>query len=442
MQRRQKPVLAHILRFCAYLSTLISIVIFFAVSPLVLAKFGVNYETSGGSPIEKVHPGTFVAVLALALRLASSAHPIKLLWHLMTHQLGLFFFICTYFFATAYAALFLKVPFSPMVDTFLLPAVFALLLQDLDERSARFLALILGLLLCANACIAFAEYLLHWRLVAFDVPEGVTADPRRADLVFDWRASLALEWRATALLGHPLENGFIISAFILSLASAGSRWIPTIVRFPLLLLELASMVTFGSRASLVLTLIFTSLIASYRTAIFLMQRKRLNLNVAIIAVLIPPLLAGLSAYLSETGFFDRLIERFSNDSGSAETRLRMFEMFRPIGVYDLLFGPDQAVTKTWQRLEGLEFGIESFWVGLPLLYGLIISIVIFIGLASFCHALIKISGRGTAIVLLVFFLTASTSASLTEKAPSLGMVTVIVMLFLRKDTRPTFAARV
>ncbi len=431
----QKPVVRRLLNLCAYLLTLLSIVVLFAVSSLVLSAVGINYDTSGGSALEKIHPGTFIAILALALRLASSPHPFALLWRLMTAQFGLLFFIGVYLFATIYTVLFLKVPQTPMVDTFLLPIVFTLLLQDLDERSARFLALLLGVLLCANAFIALAEYLLHWHLVAFKTPEGVTADPRRTDLVFDWRATLDIEWRATALLGHPLQNGLIISAFILILESAGSSWIPAFIRFPLLLLEMASMVTFGSRVSLVLTIIFTALIASYRIAIFLMHRQRVGLKISIIAVLFPPILAGFSAYLAETGFFDRLIERFSDDAGSAETRVRMFEMFRPIGLYDLLFGPDQAVVTTWQRLEGLEFGIESFWVGMPLTYGLVISVFIFAGLAAFSLALIKMSGKGASVILLVFFLTASTSASLAQKTPALGMATVMILLFLRKDTR-------
>jgi len=353
----------------------------------------------------------------------------------MTSQLGFLFFIGVYFFASAYTVLFLKVPQTPMIDTFLLPIIFTLLLQDLDERSARLLALVLGALLCANAFVALAEYLFHWHLVTFQPPEGVTADPTRTDLVFDWRATLELEWRATALLGHPLQNGLIISAFILILASPGSGWIPAFIRFPLLLLELASMVTFGSRVSLVLTLLFTALIASCRIALFLMRRERVGLNISIIAVLLPPILASLGAYLAETGFFDRLIERFSNDAGSADTRIRMFEMFRPVSTYDLLFGPDQGLIATWQRIEGLEFGIESFWVGMPLIYGLVISIFIFAGLAAFCHALVKMSGRGAFVILFVFFLTASTSASLSEKTTALGMVTAMILLFLRKDTR-------
>jgi hypothetical protein len=431
--RGPRPVVANLLHLGAYLATFAAVVVFFTISPLALAKFGVNYETSGGSPLSKIHPGTFLAILALGLRLASSAHPVKLLWHLMTARIGLFLFICAYGFATAYTVLFLKVPFTPMIDTFLLPIIFTLLLQDLDPRSSRLLAIALGLILCANAFIALAEYLLHWHLVTFEVPEGVTADPRRTDLVFDWRATLELEWRATALLGHPLENGLIISAFILILASAGSRWIPTGIRLPLLLLELVSMVTFGSRVSLVLTLLFTGLIALYRVAVFLMRGQRLSRNIAIVAVLCPPIFAALSAYLADTGFFDRLIDRFSNDAGSADTRVRMFEMFRPISTYDLLFGPDQALTATWQRLEGLEFGIESFWVGMPLTYGLIISIIVFIGLACFCHAIIKMTAGGAAVVLLVFFMTASTSASLAQKTPALGMVTVMILLFLRKS---------
>lgn len=429
----RQPVVARLLRLGAYLMTMLSIVVFFAISPLVLSKMGINYETAGGSPLEKMHPGTLLAIMALALRLASSGEPLKLFWHLLTHQMGLFLFTGSYLIATVYTVLFLKVPFTPMVDTFLLPVVFALLLQDLDERAARFLALVLGLVLCANAFIALAEYLLNWRLVTLNLPEGVTGDPSRTDLVFDWRATLDLEWRATALLGHPLQNGLIVGSFILILASPGAGWIPNIVRLPLLLIELASMVTFGSRVSLSLTILFGSLLIVRRFAIFLARRERVSRNVVIAAVLCLPVFTGFCAYLAEAGFFDRLIERFGSDAGSAATRVTMFEMFRPISFYDLLFGPDQALTATWRRMEGLEFGIESFWVGMPLIYGLLISAVIFAGLACFCYALIKMGGRGTTSILLTFFLTASTSASLSGKTPALGMETVMILLFLRKD---------
>lgn len=431
--RQRKPFAARSLRLAAYLLTLAAVVTFFSISPLVLGVIGINYETAGGSPIEKIHPGTYLAVLALCLRLASCARPIKLFWHLLSQQIGLFLFACAYVTTTVYTILFLKVPFTPMVDTFFMPIVVALLLQDLDERAARFLALIAGLLLCANAFIALAEYLSSWHLITFQVPEGYTGDPTRTDLIFDWRATLAMEWRATALLGHPLENGMIITAFILLLASPGTDWIPNIVRLPLLLLELTSMVTFGARVSLLLCLTFTTLLVLRRASIFLMRRERAGRNITLFAVLCLPAFAVLAGVLAETGFFDRLIDRFTDDAGSAATRQIMFEMFRPIPFLDLLFGPDQAVIATWQRLEGLEFGIESFWIALPLTYGLVISAVLIAGLACFCHALIKMSGRGAALVLLVFFLTASTSASLGEKTPVLGMVTVLILLFARKN---------
>jgi hypothetical protein len=47
----------------------------------------------------------------------------------------------------------------------------------------------------ADALLALVEFSTGWRLI--HIPEGVTADPTRTDLVFDWRADLASDWRAT-----------------------------------------------------------------------------------------------------------------------------------------------------------------------------------------------------------------------------------------------------
>jgi hypothetical protein len=65
------------------------------------------------------------------------------------------------------------------------------------------------------------------------VPEGVTSDPTRTDLVFDWRADLATDWRATALFGHPLENAMLMGAFLICMASRGTAWLGTRLRLGL-----------------------------------------------------------------------------------------------------------------------------------------------------------------------------------------------------------------
>ena len=413
--------------------TALSIFVLFSVSPLVLGGIGFNYETPGGGAYEKIHPGTFLAAFALICRIAAARAPLLTAWKIFTASIGLTFFLGVWLALVTYAIVVLKIPFSPLIDTFLLPLIYAFLLRDMDERSARMLAYLVGGILAANAVIALAEYLTGWRLFTFEAPPGTTADPSRTDLVFDWRASLAMEWRATALLGHPLQNGMVIGGLIVALASPGANWIPPKIRWPLLGLEMLSMTAFGSRAALVMSLFIAFALLGLRLFLFLLRGDKLNLRAVALAIFCLPLAAIAGMVLNETGFFDRLIERFGSDAGSAQTRITMWELFRPIPFQDFLLGPDQDVVRTWQRMEGLEFGIESFWVGLPLTYGLLMSCLLFGGLAILTASIVRLTGRGTAITFLFFFLVASTSSSISGKTTALGMFVPIAFLLLRKN---------
>jgi hypothetical protein len=135
-----------------------------------------------------------------------------------------------------------------------------LLLNGLEERIARALAILLVAIFAADALLALVEFSTGWRLIHIEVPEGVTADPTRTDLVFDWRADLASDWRATALFGHPLENAMLMGAFLLCLVSRGTAWLGSGLRFGLGVLALLAMFAFGGRVSLV----FSMLIAGGR----------------------------------------------------------------------------------------------------------------------------------------------------------------------------------
>src|SRR5947209_6992226 len=63
--------------------TIAALVILCAVSPLTLAVYGVDYDTAGGSALAKIHPGTYLAVLALAARLLAAPHPSRTLQRLL-----------------------------------------------------------------------------------------------------------------------------------------------------------------------------------------------------------------------------------------------------------------------------------------------------------------------------------------------------------------------
>jgi hypothetical protein len=333
-------------------------------------------------------------------------------------------------------------PVTPLIDTFLLALVLALLLDGLDERIARLLAMMMVAIFAADAVLGLLEVSTGWRLIHISVPEGVTSDPTRTDLVFDWRADLASDWRATALFGHPLENAMLMGAFLVCLACRGTAWLGTRLRLVLGVLALLALFAFGGRASLVFSAFFIVLLGLAALARRLIAGRAFGFRLAGAILLILPLIAIGLAALGETGLFDRMAERFRADEGSALARFRMWRLFDPIPWRDLVLAPDQAVVKTWQRLEGLEFGIESFWVGFALTYGIVMSTVLIAGLAAFVVSVVRLSGRGALAVFLFYFAGASTSTSLSSKTTSFAMLTALILLLLRREDSRAFSGRI
>lgn len=440
MRQPRASVAALLRRLCArasFAATAASLALTLLLSALVLEQVGLtHYASPGGNILEKVHPGTWMAMVALGLRAAGERNPVAALRGQLSRYPQLLLYGLAVAAAGAHSALVSKTPITPLIDTFLLPAFYFLLLEDFDERSIRRLAWLVGAILAANALVGVAEYVSGWRLIPIDLPPDVTDDPRHAPgMVFDWRAALAADWRPTALLGHPLTNADITGVFVAALCARDAGWIAPGLRFGLLMLLLLALFSFGGRASLVVTLIVVAATAAGWLFRFLGGGVRVSLRRwAYVLLAAPFLLGGLDA-LIEAGFFDRMIDRFSNDAGSAETRMKMFELFRPFDVESLLLGPDAGVLATQQRLQGLEFGIESFVVGFILDYGLIVALLLFAGLGAFIAAILRAAGRGAGAALLVFFVVAATSESIAAKTTEFGVVVALAMLFIRPGRR-------
>jgi hypothetical protein len=405
------------------------------VSPLFLAVQGIDYDAAGGSAIEKIHPGTYLSVLALAVRLAAAPHPLRTLQRLLLGEPGLLIYLAALGLLAIYVAVVARLPVTLLIDSFLLALVLTLLLEGLNEGIARLLALLVVALFAADALLALTEFATGWRLIHISVPEGVTADPTRTDLVFDWRAAIAREWRATALFGHPLENAMLMGAFVIALASQGSRWLGTGLRLGLGIIGFLAMFAFGGRAALIFCGCGAVALISSRAARRLIAGRQFDLRLAGAVLLAMPVAAIALVLFTETGLFERVAQRFTTDLGSATSRVTMWTLFDPIPWRELFFGPDQAVVTTWQRLEGLEFGIESFWVAFALSYGLVMTTVLIAGLAAFVVSIVRLSGRGAIPVFLFFFAVASTSTSLSSKTTGFGILTVLILLVLRRDER-------
>ena len=111
----------------------------------------------------------------------------------------------------------------------------------------------------------------------------------------------------------------------------------------------------------------------------------------------------------------------------------MFSLFGPISYHDLFLHPDKDLVATLQRVYGLEFGIESSWLGMALTYGIIVTAIVTAGILAFLRSVLRACRQGALIVSLFYLALVSVSASLSGKTTTFAMVVALIVLFLRKD---------
>lgn len=440
--RSLAPELGATLAWLALAATFLAVVAMFAISPILLESRGIAYLDSGGGILSKVHPATFMALIALLMRCLASARPMRLAWRLPTSDGGVLLLLAATTIAAAFAVLVDKTPVTPLIDTLVLPVLVFLLLRDLDPAKTRLLATLVTFVLVANAALALYEFAHNWHLIQVPVPAGATDDPTKANGVFSWTVEQSQDWRAEALLGHPLVNGLIVGGFVLCLLSPAAAWIPTFWRLPLIAIESASMLAFGVRSPLVLLALLGGWLIASRVATAIGRGVRPSPGQLAGALVGLALFTLLAVIVVQSGFADKTIDRFTNDAGSARTRLTMFSLFAPMTLTDLVLHPDKDLVATLQRINGLEFGIESSWIGLVLTYGLVVAGIIAAGLLAFMRSLARVSGRGAALALFYYLVLVSVTASLSGKTTTLAMEVAVLMLFLgRVDTVRTRRAR-
>lgn len=386
----------------------------FAVSNLLLTRLGIEYDTIGGSPLEKIHPATYLALVTFAWFLVARADPVGEIAGIVSYHKWLLLFLCTWLFLLGDIAFVQKTPFTAIVDTFLLPMLLAVLLLRVNERSAHGLALLIHGLLLANALLALGEFIVGDHVTPL-VANGV----------------LLPEWRSTALIGHPLANAMVTGAYILTLLLGGGRDLPKSVTALIFLIQLAAMGVFGGRAALVLLALIASLVLAGRFLAILRGRRVSLLALALGVLAVPLLIIAITAAI-EAGMLDRFAQRFVSDEGSAQTRLDMFVLLSWIPWRDLLFGPDPEFVASLQRIEGLEFGIESFWIAFVAYYGLLVSLPFFATFLGFLGEIWQATRRQSLWVIAFFLIVASTSASISGKTTVLAIFVAMILVLLRR----------
>jgi hypothetical protein len=391
-------------------------VLILSLSPFALAALGFDYGDAGGSVLTKFHPATFFICLLGIAAACGTGDPLNTVVHAFHETPAALLMICAVLIACAQAVLVTKIPFTPLIETFLPAALVLLLLRVIPERRGRTLALLLHALLIGNAVLGIGEFLTGWRLTPF-VIDG---------------EDLSYEWRATALLGHPLANAMLTGTYIVILAVGGGRDLPQLVRAAAFAICLASMAAFGGRGATVLVLLMLVLIVG-RRLLAVLNGGHLDTRAMMAAIVAVPIAGGGLLLLAHSNFFERILDRFVDDTGSAQTRWDMLELVTRIPFSDLLFAPDQRQVLTWQGILGLERGIESFWLSMALSYGLIVAGIVFVALFAHGWTIVRRCRPGAVLPLLYFLGVATTSLSLGGKSSVLTIATFLVLVLLRQS---------
>jgi hypothetical protein len=390
----------------------LAVVLYLAISALTLAKLGIPYDLPGGSPLVKLHPGTWVLLLASLLALADNGHPLAVLFRSLRQVPALATYLgCMGFVAvwavwrngTSGAAF--------IVDTLWMPGLaWLVLLQYGPARHRRLLGGML-VLLGLNALIALAEFGVKAPLVPrYALDESLVPD--------------AGYFRSSALLGHPLANALVtVSLMPAAMLLHGWR------RWGLLLLLGLSLLAFGSRTALAVMLLvyLSALLAMLALRAARGRYSYLQLTGGLLAMMLVATAAVAMVWLSGLG--ERIFANLTWDN-SANVRLVALQALQHLDDFDWWIGvPPARIEEIALRL-GLDLRfetIENFWVVLLMQFGLVGFVPFLLGLFVAMVHLWRRAAPPMRLALPVYLLVASGANTLASKSVSLTLLFVAAL---------------
>jgi len=389
----------------------------FTISAAMLTDWKIHYVTTGGNFYEKFHPATFFTFLAFFLLLVRNGDPIGEINRMFSEAKLLLVYLVSWL-ALLAQMLVLERPFTVIIDTFLLPVVLCLVIWRLSPSQRKPLVWGLHFTILLNVILGYYEYFSGHRLIPLTLGD----------------VTVMGEWRSSALLGHPLTASGLIGAYILALILRPALCPPIIVRLPLIVFCLGSLMAFGGRTALVTVL---TMIAGFAAVeLFrLLRGGRTSLPVAIGAIcLLFVAAAGIFVAL-DLGIFDKMLLRFSSDKGSTLARYATFNLLSHFDWTELVLGPNPIRANALQTQWGLNYGIEDFWISCIVQFGIIHTVLLTIGLVGlFTEIMQRASGAAWAILVLIFIVAAS-SVSFSSKNIQLAQFIFLITLLLPRERR-------
>lgn len=394
----------------------LAIVLLLCVSSSLLTNFHIHYVTSGGIFLEKVHAATYLVFLAFALQLLRHGNPVRAFLSRLS-GIKLTLVLLLVWLALFAQLVFLKRPFTPIIDTFLLPPMIYIVMQPLSRQEKQILALVFHAGILLNVALGYYEYFSGHRLIPLTVGNIV---------VFG-------EWRSAALLGHPLTASGLIAAYVIALIIRPSI-LPSFVRLPIIAVCFPSLMVFGGRTALLTAIVVVGILCCAE-GVRLLRGKKTALPVVILSLCLISAAVAMIAVAAGTGVFDKMLLRFSSDKGSALARFATINFLSYLDGNELIFGADPTRITSLQSQLGLNYGIENFWISSVAQFGVVLAALVTVGILCFLEDLRRQAHSGIWAIFLLLMMIAASSVSFSSKNIQLAQFIVLITLLLPKDQK-------
>ncbi len=390
---------------------LLAVIAMLTLSDSFLFWIGVNYAAPGGNVLVKLHPSTYLQILAFLaatvplnpvtyMAAVTRAHP-SLTIHGTVMVLTMAY--CTWRFGISGAAF--------INDSLLMPVVLAMTLYALPLAWRRRIFIVAIALVTIDSAVGIVEFMTKTRLIPYYINGKLHEEP---------------QFRATSLMGHPLKNAAIVATFLCVLpVLRGHRFAAAIAGAVMGV----SLLAFGSRTAFLVCGAIGALwlAAWYIGALARREFSYVKLVGVSFLVLLGPIAAGL--VLLALGPESRIFENLFWDT-SAQARTLAFKVFDRVSLPELLFGlgPEGILRaidylKTFTTLTD----IENFWVLLLLNFGLINWLLFIFSFGSLILHMLRGAPVPVKIAVIVFLVMASSNNSLAVKDNSLCLLMLLVI---------------
>ena len=384
---------------------LYAVLLLYLLLPGDVLDFAYPYSNPGGTPLLKIHPASYLLMLALGVKLMFDHPTAFIASQLKSNGWAAQFFLAVMTIAMIGLLKYGVGGLAYLVDTLAMAAIVIMLLAHISpERRYRISAMVLTVVFI-NSLVAIAEFLAKTHLL----PHGALGGS-------DY-------FRATAFFGHPLANALITvptlpllfampwsgirkttysGAYIVSLLAFGTRGGFAVGTFNLA----ASLLVYGS---------------------ILVRRKKIRISTLLLATQFIFLLAGgvLAFLVLGTEFGARLVGRAYIDD-SAETRIEIFRIFDFLSFAQIWSGIQQNGVLLLREKYTFFRYLENFWVIMLISMGIPMFVVFSCSLLWFLYGLRSAQNGLLTLAAISFIILASGNNSLSTKTPALTIFAATV----------------